>query len=217
MTFKDLKKRTDIVWQDHAVGINLEEGDMEDSIFKSELAKELFKREGTNFEMVQIRLKSKSEHTVNGEHFDLELQIYFRGQIPDTPPGPRQKHENPAAISILMSVEKAKGDAGKGGDALESFLGDLKFEDHQNEVFVTNIALKNVMEGINMEDRWVYEGSYTEPPCNPGVYWNVVRTIYPISLDTLEKVKHKMVKLSAESDTSYSYNPSNHGIDEVTE
>lgn len=42
---------------------------------------------------------------------------------------------------------------------------------------------------IDFSDRWIYEGSFTEPPCNPGVYWNVVRTIYPVENDMFESIK----------------------------
>ena len=36
---------------------------------------------------------------------------------------------------------------------------------------------------VNMVDktnRWVYKGSVTTPPCAQKVYWNVLKTIYPI-------------------------------------
>jgi carbonic anhydrase len=33
---------------------------------------------------------------------------------------------------------------------------------------------------VDMDDRWVYRGSVTTPPCTTQVYWNVLRTIYPI-------------------------------------
>lgn len=65
------------------------------------------------------------------------------------------------------------------------------------------------MNAMNLEDRWVYKGSYTEPPCTGGVYWNVVRTVYPIDNNMLEYIKNKMMKLSAEHEPGlYTYDPS---------
>ena len=39
------------------------------------------------------------------------------------------------------------------------------------------------MEMINHEDRWIYKGSETFPPCEQFVYWNVVRRVLPIRID----------------------------------
>lgn len=61
------------------------------------------------------------------------------------------------------------------------------------------------MNSIDFEDRWVYKGSYTEPPCNGGVYWNVIRTVYPIASNTLETIKRKMMFNSAEVDNGYTF------------
>lgn len=33
---------------------------------------------------------------------------------------------------------------------------------------------------VDMDNRWVYKGSVTTPPCQETVYWNVLRTVYPI-------------------------------------
>ena len=63
---------------------------MEDNFFSSSIGKDEFGIQSTSFEAIELKFKSQSEHTINGEHYDLELQIYFRGVIADTPPGPRQ-------------------------------------------------------------------------------------------------------------------------------
>ena len=41
------------------------------------------------FEVVEFKFKSDSEHTINGEHYDLEMQIYFRGNEKGATVGPR--------------------------------------------------------------------------------------------------------------------------------
>lgn len=46
------------------------------------------------------------------------------------------------------------------------------------------IAFKSLMEMVDLENRWTYKGSLTTPPCSTNLYWNVVRTVYPI------KAKH---------------------------
>ena len=64
------------------------------------------------------------------------------------------------------------------------------------------------MKVLDFEDRWIYKGSYTEPPCTGGVYWNVLRNVYPIGNNKLESIKEKLVKLAAEADPdNYKYDP----------
>jgi carbonic anhydrase len=36
------------------------------------------------------------------------------------------------------------------------------------------------MKLVDIENRWVYKGSVTTPPCDKYVYWNIASTIYPI-------------------------------------
>ena len=55
------------------------------------------------------------------------------------------------------------------------------------------------MDIVNMQSRWIYEGSFTTPPCQEGVYWNIIRTVYPIRLNQLEDIKEKMYRASASS------------------
>lgn len=47
----------------------------------------------------------------------------------------------------------------------------------------------DLMMMVDMEDRWVYRGSVTTPPCTTQVYWNVLRTIYPIKKKHLDQFK----------------------------
>jgi hypothetical protein len=50
------------------------------------------------------------------------------------------------------------------------------------------------MHIINMKDRWTYKGSVTTPPCKTAVYWNVMRTIYPIKQKHLDLFKKQLAR-----------------------
>jgi hypothetical protein len=45
---------------------------------------------------------------------------------------------------------------------------------------VDEVALGELMAFIDTSNRWVYSGSLTTPPCYENLYWNVVKTVYPI-------------------------------------
>lgn len=45
---------------------------------------------------------------------------------------------------------------------------------------------------VNMNERWVYQGSVTTPPCATNVYWNVVSAVYPIRKATLDAFLKKL-------------------------
>jgi len=45
------------------------------------------------------------------------------------------------------------------------------------------------MEAVDWSEKWVYKGSSTQPPCKQHVYWQVLRTVYPIKFKYLEGLK----------------------------
>lgn len=50
----------------------------------------------------------------------------------------------------------------------------------------------NLMQLVDNNNRWVYKGSVTTPPCARFVYWNVLSTIYPISRRHLDLFKAQL-------------------------
>lgn len=44
----------------------------------------------------------------------------------------------------------------------------------------------------DMNNRWVYKGSVTTPPCAENVYWNVLRTVYPLKQRHLDQFKNQL-------------------------
>jgi hypothetical protein len=58
---------------------------------------------------------------------------------------------------------------------------------------VDEVALGELMAFIDVSNRWVYSGSLTTPPCLENLYWNVVKTVYPIKPYHMAYYK-KMVK-----------------------
>lgn len=50
----------------------------------------------------------------------------------------------------------------------------------------------DLMNIVDTENRWVYKGSVTTPPCAEIVYWNVVRKIYPVKQKHLDLFKKQL-------------------------
>ena len=48
------------------------------------------------------------------------------------------------------------------------------------------------MQLVDMDNRWIYKGSVTTPPCARFVYWNVLSTVYPISARHLDLFKAQL-------------------------
>jgi hypothetical protein len=51
-----------------------------------------------------------------------------------------------------------------------------------------------MMQLMDLNNRWVYRGSFTTPPCLRFVYWNVLTTIYPISKRHLDQFKGQLAR-----------------------
>ena len=61
-----------------------------------------------------------------------------------------------------------------------------------NVTYNVYLGYGDLMMMVNTTERWVYKGSVTTPPCATSVYWNVLRTIYPIKQSVLDRFKSKL-------------------------
>lgn len=102
-----------------------------------------------------------------------------------------------AAMGIMYSVNDY--DKGKCDDAcvkvIDTFFDNLKWEetnDKKRNVKVNEVTYGELMMMVDMDNRWTYKGSVTTPPCAENVYWNVVRTVYPIKARHLQQFKDEM-------------------------
>jgi carbonic anhydrase len=50
----------------------------------------------------------------------------------------------------------------------------------------------DLMNMVDLKNRFIYRGSLTTPPCTQQVYWNVLHTVYPIKREHLDAFKAKM-------------------------
>lgn len=86
--------------------------------------------------------------------------------------------------------------------AIDKFFDTMMYYDMLNPkdvsgvptVYPKEVTLGELMSVVNTGDRWVYKGSLTTPPCTEGIYWNVVKTVYPIKKYHLEYYKAAVKK-----------------------
>ena len=96
-----------------------------------------------------------------------------------------------SAVAILFSVSDASPDADR--TLFDDFFASLLLSDENPRV--QSVALEKALTKVNWAERWAYKGSKTQPPCEQFIYWNVIRTVYPISADDLKYFKKKLTAI----------------------
>lgn len=126
-----------------------------------------------NYKLLQFHYHALSEHTLNGEHFPLEVHFVHRHSDSDY------------AVLSVMIVE------GKGNALFTKYLSSFP---HEKGVFksIDKIDLKSLLP--DDKSYFNYSGSLTTPPCTEVVNWYVLRN--PISasreqISTFSKILHE--------------------------
>jgi carbonic anhydrase len=151
------------------------------NFYTSKLAEKVFNT-GTAWEGMQFHLHAGSEHTIDGERYDLEMHtVHYPKKDAD---GNRPTYENEfiaSAMGLVFSVDKYTADLTFAQQqVVDNFFDSLKWSDTASPT-VDMVTYGSLMELVDFENRWVYKGSVTTPPCATFVYWNVLSTIYPVS------------------------------------
>ena len=137
---------------------------------------------------------AQSEHTINGERKDLEIQTIHK---------PATTSENTeavetfpfAGVSILFSNTSATADLTEAEvQIIDTFFQSLQWDklytDEGADPVADLVTYGNLMQLVDFNNRWAYKGSLTTPPCTSFVYWNVLSTVYPIKAEHLELFKN---------------------------
>jgi len=108
-----------------------------------------------------------------------------------------------AAVGIVFSTDKYTADLTPAQQqVIDAFFDGLKWSndatpdsDGKSAWDVDMVLYGNLMEMVDSNNRWIYAGSVTTPPCARFVYWNVLSTIYPVSQKHLDQFKAQLAPL----------------------
>jgi len=76
---------------------------------------------------------------------------------------------------------------------VDDFFESLKWNGNEGKTYdVDSVSYGDLMMMVDMNNRWTYRGSVTTPPCAQNVYWNVLRTVYPIKEEHLMQFKKSL-------------------------
>jgi hypothetical protein len=98
-SYKNIKTDTQVKFDYSSVKVKLE--DTNTMSFESEYARSVFEATTNKFIPTHFVFKSPSEHTINGLHHDVEMQLFHRAEEYDD-----ESSVKYAAVSIMFSVEK---------------------------------------------------------------------------------------------------------------
>jgi carbonic anhydrase len=148
--------------------------------YTSEFAKTVFGTNSNQWDALQFHMHSPSEHTINGDYYDLEMHTVH---VPkgNTAPADGGNGFIASAMGLVFSVDKFTADLTFAQQqVIDIFFDSMKWDAVGESPTVDIVAYGSLMEMADFNNRWVYKGSVTTPPCNINVYWNVLSTIYPI-------------------------------------
>jgi|TARA_B110001450_G_C17480657_1_gene424089 carbonic anhydrase len=143
---------------------------------QSNFASTLYKA-SPRFQPSHLVLKSPSEHTINGHHYDIEMQVFHDAE--DVNEESNIKH---SATVIFFSVEEYDEIDAVHNKTLQDWFRQFKFEDTGDKV-APFFDIGDVLNEVDYGERWTYKGAGSEPPCTQFIYWNIIPKVYPIEMD----------------------------------
>lgn len=110
----------------------------------------------TEYNLLQFHFHTPSEHTLNGDHYDMEIH-FVHGRVGD--------ESRLAVVGVLVDASDDDNDCA----FLEQFLGNLPDQEGEDE----EIDIDHLLSFNDDTDFYTYTGSLTTPPCTEGVSWVV--------------------------------------------
>ncbi|MDF1752289.1 MAG: carbonic anhydrase family protein [Verrucomicrobiales bacterium] len=109
---------------------------------------------GNSYQLAQFHFHHTSEHTVDGNYFDMECHLVHKNE-----------EGNLLVVGVLIK-------AGKENEFLKQFWSDLPQEEGKSSTATLQINVEDLLP--DDLSYYHYQGSLTTPPCTEGVQWYVL-------------------------------------------
>lgn len=183
--------RKEFKWDGHTSKMDFD-GNEKPNYFTAWQAKNERKTSDT-WEAVQFHWHSESEHTINGQRYDLEIHFVHK-------PTYKVANENNgfpyAVVGLLFDVNNHYGDP-EGGDFIfrqkyiDPLFDSLKL-DKESPKDCCGVPAGKLLNALENYERFQYRGSLTTPPCSETLYWNVINYVFPIKKEHLDQFKAQL-------------------------
>ncbi|PSR95204.1 Alpha carbonic anhydrase [Actinidia chinensis var. chinensis] len=126
---------------------------------------------GTQYVLKQCHWHTPSEHTINGERFDLEFHMVHESES-----------KKIAVIGIMYNIGQP-----------DSFLSEISehlaaiVDSEEEKRFVGIVDPKQIKIGSRRYYRYI--GSLTIPPCSQNVVWTIVRKVRTVSEEQVKLLR----------------------------
>jgi len=121
----------------------------------------------------------------------MEMHVKF---LPYHPSSYFKSH--PLAI-FFDSTDFDRSISESDNSTIDKFFSSLGFDieerlelDFEPKMSIPNF--KEVMDVFNFDEKWIYKGSSTQPPCKQYAYWQVLRTVYPMKDKYLKGMRYML-------------------------
>lgn len=105
-----------------------------------------------------------------------------------------------AAVGIMFDVNDYTAQVtDEQMQLIDDFFDELDWDETSKNPYVPLVEYGKMMMMFDTDNRWVYRGSVTTPPCDTNVYWNVMRDIYPIKQRHVDQFKKQLKRSGLET------------------
>ena len=150
------------------------------------------------YSAAQYHFHAKSEHTINGRRYDLEMHTVHLAEkearrLAEDETAKEGENVKPFASALGIIFDRVNYDPTVTAEerlAVDRFFDAMDFgssstdknaNDHLAIAKDVDIPYGDMLKTVNFANRWVYSGSLTTPPCTLGVYFQVAERVLPIS------------------------------------
>jgi carbonic anhydrase len=127
---------------------------------------------GWKYELQQGHFHSPSEHTVNGQHYPMEIHLV---------------HTDDKGQLVVVGVMVEAGEENEMLNKIWSFMPEQVGETRESPISVFEAGVLPPTR-----DYFSYGGSLTTPPCSEGVSWIVLQQPLTASMEQVERFKQRV-------------------------